>query len=121
MNSVTTPHDEGRPEMDDLLHDYFQAEMPKTWPQFKAPRETRAKKPETLWSRYSGRVALAACIALLVAGYLMIGGDGQPVRTPDGVQQVGGNIASKDGGPNAAKTKVTPRNHESDRMEPMGK
>jgi hypothetical protein len=107
--------------MDDLLHDYFQSEMPKAWPQFKAPKQPRARKPETLWSRYSGRVALAACVALLVAGYLMIGRDGQPVHTANGLQQVVPNIASKDGGPNAAKTKVTPRTNEPDRMEPMGK
>ena len=74
MNNISTQIDEeARPEMDDLLHDYFQSEMPKPWPTFKAPKALRTKPPVSLWSRYSGRLAIAACIAALVAGYLTLG------------------------------------------------
>jgi hypothetical protein len=106
--------------MDDLLHDYFQAEMPKPWPTFKAPKQARAKKSETLWSRYSGRVALAACIALLIAGYWSVTGDTPTARTSNGVETVGPDIAAKDKGPNGVRPKVAPRPQEPDRMEPMG-
>src|SRR5260370_7528957 len=101
MNNMSTlPHDEVRPEMDDLLHDYFQAQVPQPWPAFQAPKQTRMKRPESLWSRYSGRLALAACITLLVAGYLTLGGyfPGTQVRSDleDATPRIG--HTDKDGG-----------------------
>ena len=71
MNDVLTKNDEGRPNVDVVLHDYFQAELPHPWPTFRMPRTMRS---ESSWSRNIGRLALAACIALLVAGYLTLSG-----------------------------------------------
>src|SRR5437667_10780783 len=72
-NLATIPNEEARPEMDNLLHDYFQAEMPHPWPTFQAPRPMRLKTPASFWSRTGGRLALAGSIALLVLGYLALG------------------------------------------------
>lgn len=78
-------NEEARPDMDALLHDYFQAELPRPWPTFQAPRAARTKPPASVWSRYSGRIALAACIALLAAGYLTLAGYFPRMATPTGV------------------------------------
>src|SRR5580693_5366818 len=72
-NLTTLPNEEARPEMDEMLHDYFQAEMPHPWPTFKAPKSMRATQPASSWSRYAGRLALGASIACLIGGYLMLG------------------------------------------------
>jgi hypothetical protein len=71
MINMMQKNDEPRPDMDDLLHDYFQSEMPRNWPAFKAPRQ---KPTISLWARSANRMALAACVALLIGGYLMLGG-----------------------------------------------
>jgi hypothetical protein len=97
MNSLSTlPDEEARPEMDDLLHDYFQAEMPRPWPRFNAPKPTRSKHTMSFWSRYSGRVALAACIALFAAGYLTLGGFFSGSQTTSGLEHVAPDTAMKD-------------------------
>ena len=95
MSNVS--NEEARPEMDDLLHRYFQAEMPHPWPTFKAPRATAMKPTASMRSRYSGRMALAACIALLVAGYLTLGGYFPRSQTPTGVQELQ-NIGQREKG-----------------------
>jgi hypothetical protein len=74
MNSTMEKHDEARPDVDGLLHGYFQAEMPRPWPRFRAPVTLRAKEPASAWSRYSGRLAMAVCVALLVGGYIALSG-----------------------------------------------
>jgi hypothetical protein len=97
MNDLfSLPSDEVRPETDVLLHDYFQAELPHSWPMFKTPKPARLKHPASFWSRYSGRLALAACIALLVAGYLTVGGFFPRSQTPVGVEPVAPPIGMKD-------------------------
>ena len=98
MSPSTLQNDEARPEMDDLLNDYFKAQLPKPWPAFKAPMQARAKRPVSLWSRYSGRLALAACVALLVAGYLTLAGYFPTGQQSHGLQQVTPPIGHKDGG-----------------------
>jgi hypothetical protein len=98
MNNLATFNDEARPEMDDLLHDYFHAELPNPWPTFKAPTVTWLKRPATIWSRYSGRVALAACVALLVGGYLALSGFFVAPDAGTGLQPVTPNVAKKDKG-----------------------
>jgi len=95
MSNQMIRNDEARPEMDEMLHAYFQAEMPSPWPSFKAPRDARAKRPVSFWSRHGSRLALAACVALLVAGYLALGGFFPRFQTPTGVQPETPNIASK--------------------------
>ncbi len=77
-----------RPTVDGLLRDYFQAELPRPWPTFQAPRAARTKRPVSFLSRYSGRIALAACIALLAAGYLTLAGYFPRMAAPTGVEQV---------------------------------
>src|SRR5471032_260860 len=74
MNNMMQKNDETRPELDELLHEYFQAQLPQPWPTFKAPVTLRQKRTASFWSRSAGRIALAACIALMVAGYLTLGG-----------------------------------------------
>jgi hypothetical protein len=85
-------NEEARPDMDGLLHDYFQAEMPRPWPRFQAPRAARTKHPASIWSRYSGRIALAACIALLAAGYLTLAGYFPRMAAPTGVEAVSPDV-----------------------------
>jgi len=74
MSNELMQNEEARPDMDNLLHEFFENEMPKPWPAFKAPLQTRAPKQASFWGQYSGRLALAASVALLVAGYLTLGG-----------------------------------------------
>src|SRR5438046_2300036 len=115
MNSAPTLHDEACPEMDGLLHDYFQAEMPHPWPTFKAPREVQAKAG-SLWSRYSGRAILASSVALLVAAYLMLGGF---FPTPQGANAMKGelpDIGLRDKGP--ARTPQV--QHDDETPRPIG-
>ncbi len=88
-------NEEARPDVDHLLHDYFQAELPHPWPRFQMPRTARSNRPASGWSRYSGRIALAACIALLAAGYLTLAGYFPRVQTPTGVHELQ-NIGLKD-------------------------
>jgi hypothetical protein len=74
MNSTAEKHDEARPDLDVLLHDYFRAEMPHSWPRFRASVTLRVKQPVSAWSRYSGRLAMAVCVAILVGGYIALSG-----------------------------------------------
>ncbi len=91
-NLSTISNEEARPEMDNLLHDYFQADLPHPWPTFQAPRPMRMRPTSSFWSRYSGRLALAACIGLLMAGYLTLGGFFPRSQTPTGVQDLQHNM-----------------------------
>ena len=94
----TLKNDESRRDVDVLLHHYFQAELPSPWPTFTAPKALRLKRPVSSWSRYSGRLALAACVALLVAGYLTLGGFFPRPANATGVHQEAPDIASKEKG-----------------------
>jgi hypothetical protein len=53
-------------EIDALLRAFFRAEMPRTWPAFKAPTAPSAQG--SWWARSRSRLALAASVALLVLG-----------------------------------------------------
>ena len=122
MNNLSTlPDEEARFEMDDLLHDYFQAEMPRPWPTFKTPKPTRTKHSVSFWSRYSSRVALAACIALLAAGYLTLGGFFAGSQTTPGLEHVAPDTAMRDK-PSPRPAAPTPQmNHSDDPMPtPLG-
>ncbi|HZZ80768.1 MAG TPA: hypothetical protein VFE62_19860 [Gemmataceae bacterium] len=91
-------NEEVRPEMDDLLHDYFKAELPNPFPAFQAPLPARTRRPASIWSRYSGRIALAACIAALAAGYVSLAGFFPRLNNATGIEQVVPNIAHKEKG-----------------------
>ena len=58
--------------IDGMLSKYFQAEMPNPWPTFQTP-EGRSVLPiiRSRWLTYS-RIAVAACIVALLAGYLAL-------------------------------------------------
>jgi hypothetical protein len=114
MNNTMQKNDEVRPEMDDLLHDYFQAEMPRPWPTFQVPKPMRTKRTASFWARSSGRVALAACITLLVAGYLTLGGFFPRTQGPSGMEHEARDIGMKD----PKTVKPTPRINSTE--EPMG-
>jgi hypothetical protein len=109
-NLCSLPNDKPSPETDVLLHDYFQAELPHAWPTFKTPKPARMKQRASFWSRYSGRLALAACVALLVAGYLTLGGFFPPLQTPAGLEHVAPPIGMKDPKTNAP----APRNNHAE-------
>jgi hypothetical protein len=113
MNSIVTQNnDEARSDMDELLHDYFQAEMPNPWPTFKAPR---TKTVASSWSRVSGRLALAACVGLLVLGYLTLGGFFPRNHGPSDLQKAAEDIGSKE------RKTVRPQTPSEDPMpSPMG-
>ena len=77
--------------MDGALRQYFRAEMPEPWPA--APRvadEETARPERRRWSlgrfvRVPTRAAVAACVALLVIGYLALQSwfpDPQPFAGP---------------------------------------
>lgn len=117
-NLCSLPNDEARPETDVLLHDYFKAELPHAWPTFKTPRPARIKQPASFWSRYSGRLALAACVALLVAGYLTLGGFFPHSQTPTDVRQME-HIGLRDG-PRTVITPAPQNNHAEDLPTPVG-
>jgi hypothetical protein len=117
MNNTATLNGEARPEMDDLLHDYFQAEMPHPWPTFKAPKPMRMKTPASFWSRYSGRLALAACVALMVAGYLSLGGFFPRSQEPTGLQKATEDVGIREKG---AKPKSTAKQIDDPMPMPIG-
>jgi hypothetical protein len=60
--------------IDGLLSKYFQTEMPDPWPSFQAP-EASSVLPmgRSRWLTYR-RIAVAACLAALLAGYLALAG-----------------------------------------------
>ncbi len=97
MNNLMQRNDDSRPEMDGLLHEYFQCELPHPWPTFKAPRQ---KPIRSLWARSASRLALAACVALLIGGYLMVGGSFTTPQASE-LQQVAPPSAFKEKGSKA--------------------
>src|SRR5207249_685534 len=90
-------NDDQRPEIDDVLRDYFQAEMPHPWPAFRQPLTLRRSAPASFWSRSSGRFALAASIILLVASYIGLGGFfTRPAVGNQNVPEMGGGLEPKE-------------------------
>jgi hypothetical protein len=97
MNHLSTiTNEEGRPEVDSLLREFFQAEMPHPWPALSVPRSARPARDTSVRSRYTGRLALAACIAVLVAGYLTLSGSFPRQQSSTGVETVSPDIGSKE-------------------------
>jgi hypothetical protein len=111
-NTLTQHNDEASPEMDELLHDYFQGEMPRPWPTFKAPKPRRMKVPASFWAQSSGRLALAACVALLVGGYLTLGGFFPRSQPSSGLRKATEDLGSRE-------KKRRPKTTEKQAVEPM--
>jgi hypothetical protein len=86
MSHLTIKNEEGCPRVDGLLREFFQAEMPHPWPAFKMPVASQRSRSAPLLSRHAGRLALAACIALFVAGYLTLSGFFPGKQADTGVQ-----------------------------------
>jgi hypothetical protein len=74
-------------ELDGLLSAYFRAEMPNPWPAVAVPETSEGSKApvvldlpaepapqEPSWSLFRSRLALAASVALLIAGSFFLGG-----------------------------------------------
>jgi len=67
-------------DLDGLLSDFFRSELPKPWPEPPIPDEQPqtlplpARKPFSRWSAVRSRLALAASIALLLAGGWFLSG-----------------------------------------------
>lgn len=100
MSNSAIQNDETRPDVDAVLGEFFKAQMPTPWPAFKAPLQTRLKRQESYWSRYSGRLALAACVALLVAGYITLAGFFPRGQGPSGVHdEIPGKIGHREKSP----------------------
>jgi hypothetical protein len=93
----TDPRLAGPPagDLDGLLRAYFQKEMPRPWPA--APMPGRAFSPHSVspkpaardlfrprrWSLGGSRLALAAAVAALMIGTLLLSGRFQPDRAPE--------------------------------------
>lgn len=58
-------------DLDELLHAFFQAEMPDPWPALEPPA-MRVRPPDRWRSRWRSRFALAASVALLLTGSLVL-------------------------------------------------
>jgi hypothetical protein len=113
--------DQGRPDMDDLLRDYFQAELPQPWPTFKAPKPARSRDTLSFWSRSGARLAIAACVGLLLIGYMSIAAYFPGAQAPTGADVQGSEIASKNGGmrPNNPNRPAVPKVQGNQGEEPM--
>ncbi len=66
-------------DLDDLLSAFFKAQMPKTWPAPETPVSRRAAPPLVAgpakgWPLMRSRLAVAASVALLVGGSLLLAG-----------------------------------------------
>jgi len=83
MNLLSLPEPASRSEddLDLMLRDFFQAEMPNPWPAFEGPPATlplpvrgRSAGRSVGRSVWRSRLALAASVALLLAGPLLLSG-----------------------------------------------
>jgi hypothetical protein len=92
MNQLSIHNDEGCSDVDELLHDFFKSEMPHPWPTLKIPTAPPMRRVGSFWGRCSGRMALAACVSLLVAGYLTLAAYFPVQQTPNGVKLEGPEV-----------------------------
>jgi hypothetical protein len=68
-NSLRLRPTGGGPEdLDVLLRDFFQSEMPQPWPELRAPVERTPTRAATRWTSMRSRLALAASVGLLMVG-----------------------------------------------------
>ena len=83
MTLLMRPSNQPGDDVDKLLRSFFQSEMPDPWPSLEAPAPRTlalpARPAPARGSLFRSRLALAASIALLIGGSLMLGGN-----APDG-------------------------------------
>ena len=60
-------------EVDRLLREFYQAEMPQPWPRLRLPASAN-RRLASRYSRYFTRLALAAVVALALLGYWALAG-----------------------------------------------
>jgi hypothetical protein len=89
MNVIDrNPREFHNSELDVLLRNFFRAEMPDPWPTLKAPVEATlppARPMPRRWTFIRSKLALAASVALLMAGSWYLSGS----QTPDYSQPAG--------------------------------
>jgi hypothetical protein len=89
LNSLPTPGN--RPDVEGLLRAYFRSEMPHPWPRAPLPA-ARPLVATSLWQRTRPRLALAACVALLLTGYLSLAGSFPREQGPSGALPLNGHV-----------------------------
>lgn len=101
MTELKRNTDDSNRDVDNILSDFFRAEMPAPWPAFQKPKATLAPPatPST-WSQYSWRFALAVCVALLAAGYFTLAGSFPRLGNDRGIDSMF-HIGQKEKGPKA--------------------
>ena len=89
-NMKTMPSDQ---DVDHLLTEFFQSEMPATFPALRLPRTAPLA---SMWKRASTRFALAAAVMVCLVGYLALAGSFKP-RDEAGLQgpEIGQNPTGK--------------------------
>jgi hypothetical protein len=85
MSLIEPPPVRPGDDLDGLLRAYFQAQMPHPWPALKLP------PARSRWAAVRRRLALAASVALLLLGALLLPGQYLPRSDTDGVVPQGGS------------------------------
>jgi hypothetical protein len=102
MSLLVRPNLPPSDELDGLLRTFFQAELPDPFPSLEAPAPRAAvlspRPARSGWNLFRSRLALAASVALLVAGPLFLP-HGDRAANPDAI------TAPDDGGKADRKTK----------------
>lgn len=87
MNSHTRHNGTTMNEIDGVLSAFFKSEMPDPWPELRLPA-ARPMRNRGWVPQVRSRFALAAAVALLVAGAMLLGGSFrsvQPSNEPHGI------------------------------------
>jgi len=61
-------------EVDRLLREFYQAEMPYPWPQVRVPATVPFRRPAARYSRSFRRLAIAAAVVLALVAYWSVAG-----------------------------------------------
>lgn len=85
-------------DVEDLLRAFYKAQVPDPWPSLEAPAPRRTPAPATIkraagWPLMRSRLAVAASVALLLAGSLLLAGafQGRAVPPTDPIRVNGGS------------------------------
>jgi hypothetical protein len=77
MSLSTQPPVSPGEDLDGLLRAFYQAQLPHPWPDFKAPAAGGAPSARLRrFARLRSRLALAASVAILIAGSFILSGNG---------------------------------------------
>jgi hypothetical protein len=93
-------------ELEGMLRSFFRAEVPDPWPAMKAPAAVvKFEKPRrSTWLRIGPRLAVAACVAFLLLGYLALGSMFPKHQAVDGLNNAGPPIGKQDNRPRRVHT-----------------